>query len=543
MALAAATGLPAGLFRAGPLRAGDATPGPETPFSFEWLQQQARQQARSAWTDTRQTLPPTLASMDPLDFNAIRYDSSQSLWNDLQGQLDIEFFHVGMGFRQPVRMYNVNPRTGLAREIHFRPELYSYEQTHIDRSQLKGDLGFAGFRVFKAPQINAHDIVSFLGASYFRAVDKAQQYGLSARGLAVDTYSDRPEEFPDFTRFWFVQPGARSTRFTLYALLDSPGVTGAYRFEIDCLAERVVMEVDAHLYPRRDIHQLGIAPMTSMFSCGGYERRMCDTLHPELHDSDRLAMWRGNDEWICRPLNNPDRPRFNTFTDNSPKGFGLVQSDHDFRTYQDTVDSYHRRPSLWVEPTTAWGEGQIALLELPTTGETMDNIVSFWIPKEPVQAGEALHFGYRLHWSALPPVRTPMARVHATRSGIGGFTEGWAPGEHYPPVWARRFAVDFTGEGLRLLADPARIEPVITVSAGQLKDIQVLFIPEIEGFRVLFDWYPTDDSVEPVNMRLFIRTAERALSETWLYQHFPPAPDKRNYPAWPQSSNRWGQAG
>jgi glucan biosynthesis protein len=267
--------------------------------------------------------------------------------------------------------------------------------------------------------------------------------------------------------------------------------------------------------------------MTSMFSCGNHERRMCDTIHPQIHDSDRLAMWRGNGEWICRPLNNPDRVRFNAFTDVDPKGFGLIQTDHNFSNYQDTVDWYHKRPSLWVEPTTAWGEGAIDLVELPTTGETMDNIVAFWTPKNPVKAGNSLNFGYKLYWSALAPVGTPLARVAATRSGMGGFTEGWAPGEHYPNVWARRFAVDFTGGGLESLKTP--IEPIITASGGKVQDIQVLELPDIKGFRVLFDWYPTSDSVDPVDMRLFIKTQGRTLSETWLYQYFPPAPEKRKY--------------
>ncbi|MBB3103387.1 glucan biosynthesis protein [Azomonas macrocytogenes] len=543
MALAAYTGLPIGTFYAGSIlaqEAPDAANGEAERFDFETLKAQAKALAGQPYVDTRQTLPPTLAGMTPLQFNAIQYDSNRSLWNELQGQLDVQFFHVGMGFRQPVRMYNVNPRTGEAREVHFRPDLFNYDNSGVDKSQLTGDLGFAGFKVFKAPQIDKYDIVSFLGASYFRAVDKTQQYGLSARGVAIDSYSNQPEEFPDFTKFWFVQPAPRSTRFTVYALLDSPSVTGAYAFDIDCLADRVVMAIDAHLNARRDITQLGIAPMTSMFSCGGHERRMCDTLHPEIHDSDRLAMWRGNEEWICRPLNNPPHIQFNTFTDTNPKGFGLVQTDHDFRTYQDTVDWYNRRPSLWVEPTTPWGEGAISLLELPTTGETLDNIVSFWTPKEPVKAGQSLNFGYKLHWSDLPPVRTPLAQVHSTRSGIGGFVEGWAPGEHYPHVWARRFSIDFTGGGLELLPEGTAIEPVLSVSNGRTQDFHVLKIPDTKGYRVLFDWYPTDDSVEPVNMRLFIRTADRALSETWLYQYFPPAPEKRNYPNWPQSNTKWG---
>jgi len=531
LALAAYTGLPsASLFTARALAA--TADGEGKPFSFERLQTEARQLARSPYVDGSQVLPTTLANMSPLDFNRIHYDPAHSLWHDQDGRLEVRFFHVGMGFKQPVRMYNVDPKAGGAREIHFRPELFGYQNTGVDTSQLKGDLGFAGFRVFPRPDPHRYDLVSFLGASYFRAIDGNRQYGLSARGLAIDTFTDHPEEFPNFTRFWFERPAPDSRRFTVYALLDSPSATGAYRFDIDCQDEQVVMDIDAHVNARKAIKQLGICPMTSMFSCGSHERRMCDSIHPNLHDSDRLAMWRGNGEWICRPLNNPKRIQFNSFADSNPKGFGLVQTNHDFETYQDTVDSYHRRPSLWVEPTTGWGEGAINLMELPTTGETLDNIVAFWTPKEPVEAGQSLHYGYKLFWSALPPVAPGLAQVQATRSGMGGFTEGWAPGEHYPEVWARRFAIDFAGGPLENMPPDEDLEPVVTVADGRVQDFQVLALqPHVKGFRVLFDWYPTSDSTEPVNIRCFLRRRadKQTLSETWLYQYFPPAPDQRRY--------------
>ena len=529
MALAAYTGLSSTALLSWRALAATAD-GESEHFDFTSLKAHAKELAGKAYVDRKQVLPPTLANMTPQNFNAIQYDAKHSLWNEIKGQLDVQFFHVGMGFKTPVRMYSVDSSSKQAREVHFRPELFNYQNSQVDKSQLKGDLGFSGFKLFKAPEIDRHDIVSFLGASYFRAVDSTKQYGLSARGLAVDTYSNRQEEFPDFTKFWFETPTKDATRFVVYALLDSPSATGAYRFDIDCQADQVVMAIEAQVNARTAIKQLGIAPMTSMFSCGTHERRMCDTIHPEIHDSDRLAMWRGNGEWICRPLNNPAKLQFNAFADKDPKGFGLVQTDHDFETYQDTVDWYSKRPSLWVEPTSAWGEGSVDLLEIPTTGETLDNIVVFWSPKNPVAAGDTLNFAYKLYWSALPPVGTPLARVHATRSGMGGFVEGWAPGEHYPDVWARRFAIDFTGGGLDRLPEGTGIEPVVTVSNGKVQDFHVLVLPDIKGYRVIFDWYPTSDSVDPVEMRAFIRTQDRTLSETWLYQYFPPAADKRKYP-------------
>ena len=537
MMLAAASGLPASLFSLHSFA--KTADGEAEPFDFKQLQARAKSMAGRAYKSTAEVLPKTLAELTPQQFNAIQYDPAHSLWNELDGQLDVQFFHVGMGFRQPVRMHAVDPKSRQAREVHFRPELFEYGKSGVDVAQLKGDLGFAGLKVFKQPNIAKYDIVSFLGASYFRAVDNTGQYGLSARGLAIDTFTDTPEEFPDFTEFWFETPDKDATRFVLYALLDSPSATGAFRFDIDCLEDRVVMDIDAHINARKTIKQLGISPMTSMFACGGHERNRCDFIATAIHDSDRLSMWRGNGEWVCRPLNNPEKLQFNAFADTNPKGFGLVQFDHDFKSYQDTVVWYSRRPSLWVEPTTQWGEGSIDLLEIPTTGETMDNIVCFWNPKQPIEPGTSLNFGYKLHWAALPPVKPTLAQVHGTRSGMGGFTLGWAPGEHWPKVWARRFAIDFAGGPLAKMDAKAQVEVVVEASHGEAKDFSILALyPEVEGFRAQFDWFPSSDSVEPVNMRAYLRRADNkeVLSETWLYQYFPPAPAERRYPDWKSDS-------
>lgn len=312
---------------------------------------------------------------------------------------------------------------------------------------------------------------------------------ISARALAVDTFTDTPEEFPDFTAFWFETAKADDTSFTVYALLNSPSITGAYKFIIHCEKSQVIMKVDNRLFARKDIKQLGIAPMISMFSCGNNERRMYDTIHPQIHDSDRLAMWRGNGEWICRPLNNPQKLQFNAFVDNTPRGFGLLQLDRDFSHYQDIMGWYNKRPGLWVEPHNKWGKGSIGLMEIPTAGETLDNIICFWQPEKPINAGDELAFTYRLYSSAQPPVRSPLARVMATRSGMGGFPEGWGPGEHYSNVWARRFAIDFVGGDL-LASAPKGIEPRVTLSRREAKQVEILYVEPIDGYRIQFDWYP-----------------------------------------------------
>ncbi|MGJ8517708.1 glucan biosynthesis protein [Carnimonas bestiolae] len=509
--------------------------GKPTPFSFDELKKRAKSEAAKPFGGAPGPIPETLAKLSPLQYQKIGYDKNHALWHaNANRAVDVEFFHVGMNFKRRVHIYSLNQAGNQAREVHFRPSLFNYHDAGVDTNALKGqdDLGFAGFKVFRAPDFGKSDVFSFLGASYFRAEGGDGQYGLSARGLAIDTYiDDLREEFPDFVAFWIQQPSpANSQSFSVYALLDSPSAVGAYHFVLDCenVEGKVTQEVDSFIYPRKDIAQLGIAPMSSMFSCGSNDRRACLTYHPEIHDSDRLALWRGNGEWIARPLNNPEHIQFNAFADENPRGFGLLQLQRDFATYQDTVDLYHKRPSLWVEPLNQWGKGAVNLLELPSTGETLDNIVCMWQPEQKITKGGEYHFRYRLHWAPLPPVKSSLANVLETRQGAGGFTEGWAPGEQYPDVWCRRFAVDFAElkEGLSL-------QPQISVSGGKVQDVQVIYVKEFKGYRILFDWYPTSESTDPIDLRLFLKSGNDTLSETWLYQYFPPAASERRYPTWP----------
>lgn len=524
------TGLP--LFSSESAQAADSdiADGNAKHFDFNYLKQIAATLAKKPWGGPAGPLPDTLSSLTPQAYNAIRYDKDSSLWHNVPDRnLDVQFFHVGMGFKRRIRMYAVNPESREAREIHFRPELFNYQGTPVDVAALKGkeDLGFAGFRLFKQPELATRDIISFLGASYFRAVDDTYQYGLSARGVAINSFTNH-EEFPDFTAFWFETVKKQENSCVVYALLDGESITGAYKFTIDCQNNQVVMQVENSLYPRKAIAQLGIAPMTSMFSCGTNERRMCNTYHPQIHDSDRLAIWSGEGEWIARPLNNPQKLSFSGFSDENPRGFGLLQLDHNFDSYQDVVVWYNKRPSLWVEPQGHWGKGTIQLMEIPTTGETFDNIVCFWQPEQPIEAFQEVSFSYKLYWSATPPVQSALARVLATRTGIGGFMDGWSPGEHFPDVWCRRFAVDFTADTLQKWKDKS-IEPVITLSSGEYKQGEIFYISLNNSYRVLFDWYPTSESIDPVEMRLFLRAGKQTLSETWAYKYSPPLPSERRY--------------
>jgi glucans biosynthesis protein len=309
---------------------------------------------------------------------------------------------------------------------------------------------------------------------------------------------------------------------TLYALLNSASIAGAYRLDLTPGAN-LVMDVDAALYPRNSVARLGIAPLTSMYQHGENDRRMAHDWRPEIHDSDGLALFTGAGEWMWRPLVNPRGIRVNSYVDENPRGFGLLQRDRDFDHYQDDSVFYERRPSLWVEPKAGWGKGAVQIVELPAPDETYDNIVAFWNPAEKVEPGQELLFSYRLYWGTRMPFGSPLAEAVATRTGIGGIVG--QKRSHFS--W--RFAVDFAGGELAAIDKDAAVEPVITTSRGRIEITSARPQKEINGYRAMFDLKPIDESVEPIDLRLYLRLNGQSLTETWTYQWTPPPPAERHY--------------
>lgn len=481
--------------------------GPE-PFSFDRLKSQAAEMAGEPWQDGRSPHTGILEKIDYDRFQAIRFKKSHALWTDGRGGAPVQFFHLGRYFQEPVRIHVVE--NGQAREILYRRSYFDLPGGH-PAQELPDNIGFSGFRLQEPSQET--DWVAFLGASYFRACGPLSQYGLSARGLAIDTALPKPEEFPRFSRIWLERKEGEADRVLVYALLDSPSITGAYRF--DCVkGETQVMDIECSLYPRKAIERLGVAPLTSMYWYSETNRMQAVDWRPEIHDSDGLAIWRGNGERIWRPLNNPRTTMTNAFLDEHPKGFGLLQRDRNFTHYQDDGVFYNRRPSVWVEPKGDWGEGEVQLVEIPTDDEIHDNIVVYWVPGDPVVPGQPLDFSYRLHWTAEEPYPAELGRVVATYTGIGGI-----PGQPRPKD-SMRFVVDFRGGKLGTLAR-GDAKPVIDLSRGEVSLADSYPVVGQPGlYRAFFD--TTIEGSDPINMRMFIQGEDgNALTETWLYQYLP----------------------
>jgi len=490
--------------------------GPAKAFDYAWLKGQARSLADNLFQASKDILPPAMGALSYDQYQSLRFRTDRSLWGDAGLPFRLQFFHVGRGFAQAVHLFEVID--GQAREIIYDPSMFEFDKAGIDPAVMRDHAGFAGFRVQFVTDWK-DDIAAFLGAAYFRAVGgDTRQYGLSARALAVDTAFPRPEEFPRFTSFWFERPAKGQASITLYALMDSPSVAGALRFQI-APGGTQVMDIDSALYPRKPIERLGIAPLTSMFFYAENDRRGVNDWRPEIHDSDGLSIWTGAGEWIWRPLTNPAQNHLNSFFDENPRGFGLLQRDRNWDHYQDDGVYYDRRPSLWVEPKSGhgWGKGAVQLFEIPTVDETFDNIVAFWNPAEKTKAGQEMLFSYRLYWGTRMPYASPLAQTIATRTGIGG-TVG-----QKRQYYSWHFAVDFAGGELGALAKDANVEAVISTSKGATEHVTAHYVDEIKGYRALFDVRPPDDSNDIIDLRLYLRIGSRPLTETWIYQWMPPS--------------------
>jgi glucans biosynthesis protein len=477
--------------------------GAALAFDFEDVAERAQSSALEPYQPAVKKPPEALAKLTYDQYRDIRFRPDRALWRDDKLPFELMFFHLGKFQTEPVIINEVTAQG--VQHVRYSAAEFDYGKNKL-YPQAWGDIGFAGFRAHYPLNNDKYkdETAVFLGASYFRALGAGQRYGLSARGLAVDTVGGSGEEFPRFSEFWLVRPAPGASALTVYALLDSKRVTGAYEFEIQPGAT-TVMNIRARLFFRDSVATLGVAPLTSMYFFGENQPHRTD-FRPEVHDSDGLMVATGSGEWIWRPLINPRQTLATSFGMGELRGFGLMQRDRDFHNYEDPEASYELRPSVWMEPIGRWGAGRVELVQLNTSDETNDNIVAYWVPEKKPVAGESLEFSYRLYWEGKEMQRPPGAWVVQTRAGRG-FAE-LADDE-------QQFIVDFAGPSLTSLPPDAKVEAVVSSPAnGEIVESNAYRVDATGAWRMAVRVKQLNPA-QTTELRGFLRNGNDVLTETW----------------------------
>jgi len=515
MWIAAATQL-SPLFSIAEAAAPGLTLGETEPFSYESLKARVTAMAKKPYEPPPRPNPDVVTHMNYDTAKDLTFNRDLALYGRGTGPYPVTFLAVGQLFLKTVRMHVIEGDQ--AREILFRHDYFHHGvEDPLGRLPTEPSpmAGLEFMQAYDTPDWRDHEgWARFIGASYFRGVGESNQFGLSARGIAQNTGVANPEEFPDFTNFWIKGGKTTSDPIYLYALLDGPSIVGAYRFILHRDAA-VTMEISCDLHLRKTIERLGIAPLTSMYWYSETLKPVAEDWRPEVHDSDGVAIWTSKDEHIWRPLNSPKHLMISSFLDESPRGFGLMQRDKDYDHYLDGV-YYEKRPCGWIEPVGDWGPGSVQLVEIPTNNEIYDNIILFWVPREPTLAGQTLRFAYKLLWRDKDPYPGSLALCVATRLGQGGI-QG-APRSKT----LRKIVVEFKGDTFKRLTDDTVPESVLTASRGTFLNVVTEPSPDNDPthWRVQFD---LDVDVEggPVELRCFMRFKTETLTETWAYQYHP----------------------
>lgn len=480
----------------------------ETVKNFSDLTTLARDLASQSFEAPDNSSAKKLSELSYDDYRMIRFNPDHALWKG-QSLFEAQFFHPGSIFNVPVAIYEIDQDK--TRKVEYSRELFNIEKTVADKIPLSNDYNYAGLKLtYPLHKAEVHDdFAVFLGASYFRLVGRQDNFGISARGLAIDTAEARGEEFPYFSHFWLMKPQKDDSKITVLALLNSQSLSGAYLFSIQP-GQSTIVDCTVKLFFRSTDHKFGIAPLTSMFLYGETLSKHRHDFRPEIHDSDGLLMLTGsNHERLFRPLTNPtEGVRTTRFIDIDPKGFGLIQRDRFYENYLDLETHYETRPDLWVETIGQWGSGAVELVEISSEFETNDNVVAYWVPDNNNQTEQT--FSYRLI-NGRNSIENEKAKVIRTLVQPAQVEQGIDPER----LISQRFLIDFKGAELAALASDQDIHPDIRVENASFKELTIVKDDRTGDWRVSF--LATREKDTAVDMRLSLSLHGELLSESWLY--------------------------
>jgi len=457
--------------------------------------------AKEPYREKKSRLPRFLRELTYDDYRRIRFLPEQALWEADPSPFKVHFFHPGFIHERGVRIHEFTD--DFTQRIPFVRAFFDYQDLRVP-GRLPGDLDYAGFKVLYA--LNTPDrmdeVISFLGASYYRALGRTHRYGISARGLALNSGGPETEEFPSFVEFWLGKPGADAHEIVIHALLDSPSVAGAYTFKV-VPGDETVMEVQATLVFRQTVAIIGLAPMTSMFWYGENSPSRHGDFRPEVHDSDGLLVATDAQSRVWRPLMNPHEVTRTDIPAPALGGFGVLQRDRLFSSYEDMEAAYQHRPGLWMEPIGSWPAGRVRLVELPTPDEYHDNIVAFWIPEVSPAAGEPMELAYRLRWTSASFYAGPSGYVSDVRQEVKQAGEG-----------RTLYVIDFSPNGLERFPPGAEVVPQVEVPGSVVIEHMSAQHNDVDGSWRLAIRLLANDRSQPVEIRARLMLGGEPITET-----------------------------
>ncbi len=488
---AASAALEGGRADAKPLRQASA-------FAPDSILDMARELAKSPFKAPKSPLPEVFSSLSFEQYSEIRRKAGSVVWGAEKLGFALEPLHRGFIFTSPVQLFIVE--NGRARQL-------NYDRADYDFGKLQPpadlpDLGFSGVRVLKAASNRRwQDLAIFQGATFFRSLAPGQRFGLNARGLSIRTTEEQGEEFPIFRALWIERPHSASGALIIHALLDSASLTGAFRFTLHPGAATII-DTELTLVARVAVDHLGLGSMTATYFFGPLDHHHGDDVRPGVYDIEGLQILTRAGEWLWRPTASRNTLQISAFGDTNPRGFGLLQRARTLDAFDDDAAHWEQRPSLWIEPISDWGEGEVILLEIPPESEHNDNIIAQWRPKAGLAPGATLSFAYRQFWCWTPPAHPKLATVASSRAGKVGAR------------W--RFIVEFVADRF---ADPRRAAQAsasIEAGPGRIVATHLYAYKKRRSVRVVFDLDPGSESYS--ELRLVLKAAGRPISETWLYR-------------------------
>lgn len=469
--------------------------------------QLARDRAGTAYEPHRGEVHEFFRKLNYDTYQRITFRRDQALWHDAGLRFRLEFYHPGYLFTRALQLHEISDSH--TQPIPFTRNHFDFHDLEVPWLSQRG-LNYAGFRALHP--LNQPDkwdeVVTFLGASYFRALGKGHRYGLSGRGLALNAGGPQKEEFPTFTEFWIRKPVPSDQTLHVHALLEGPSVTGAYTFNITPGEETVIM-TRATLFFRQRVEVVGLAPLSSMFWFGETSPHRFGDFRPEVHDSDGLLIATDPETRLWRPLLNPAEVTLTDYDVPTLAGFGLLQRDRLMSSYEDFEARYDARPSVWIEPVGTWPPGRIRLVELPSHTEYEDNITAFWVPREPIQPGQPFELAWKQRWTSSGHFGGPAGWVSATRHAV-----------HDGAKDVTKFIVDFDRDSLAAVPADAKVTGDVTVEGpAEIRHVQVF--RGDDGRRRLLVQLKAAPGSPAVQVRARLMQDGRALTETWTTRWLP----------------------